>query len=74
MSEMQEKIIAAVADILGLDAALIQPDTDRETLSVWDSLAHLQIISEVEDRLGVKIPFEAVAQIRCVRDFEKYIR
>jgi acyl carrier protein len=71
---MLEKIITVIADVLDASPDLITPDTHRDTCASWDSLAHLQIIAELEDRLGVTIPFEAVSQIHCVRDFEKFIQ
>lgn len=71
---MLEEIVTVIADVLDIEAVSINLDAEREDFAAWDSLAHLQIIAEVEGKLGVKIPFEAVAQIRTVRDFERFLR
>ncbi len=71
---MLEEIVAVIADVLNIDPGSLTPDSCREDFATWDSLAHLQIIAEVEGKLGVKIPFEAVSQIRTARDFERFLR
>jgi acyl carrier protein len=70
---MADQLMAVVADVLCVEEKTLTSDSGRDSLAVWDSLAHLQIIAGVEERFGVKIPFEDVALIRCIRDFEKYI-
>ena len=73
MSDMQQKLIAVIVGVLNVDCGTLSADTTRESLSSWDSLAHLQIISEIEDTFSVMIPFEAVSKISSIRDFEAYL-
>ena len=70
---MFDELKAVVADVLCVEDKNLTPDSGRDNLAQWDSLAHLQIIAGVEERFGVKIPFEDVALIRCIHDFEKYM-
>ena len=46
----------------------INEDTLRENTPEWDSLKHLQIIMEIEEKLGKVIPIEKVPDIHSVKD------
>jgi acyl carrier protein len=39
----------------------------------WDSLAQINVISEIEAEFGVSIPIEQAAEIRQIRDFLPYL-
>lgn len=70
---MTDELKTVVADVLCVEEKDLSPDSGRDNLAEWDSLAHLQIIAGVEERFSVKIPFEDVALICCIKDFEKYM-
>lgn len=70
---MNRRTVEIIAEVLDVDPSLVTDSSTRETLSSWDSLAHLQIIAELEAEFGIKIPFEDVAGIRTVGDFARYI-
>jgi acyl carrier protein len=68
-----EELLAIVSDVFGVDAALVTPDLHRDDVANWDSLGHLRLITELEDRLGVSIPIEDFAKIQTVGDFQSYL-
>ena len=70
---MNDELITAVADVLCVGDETLTDESARGLISEWDSLAHLQIIAEVEARFNVRIPFEEVASIGCIGDFRKYL-
>ena len=45
----------------------------RATWQAWDSLAQINVVSEIEAEFGVSIPIEQVAEIRHIRDFLGYL-
>lgn len=47
-------------------------DTLREEVEGWDSLAHVMLISDVAENLGIKVPIEAFEDINCLKDILKY--
>ncbi|NMB33098.1 MAG: acyl carrier protein [Clostridium sp.] len=69
-----EELIILVSEILNLDKKDISLDTERENTPSWDSLNHIRLIAEAEERLNIRIPFESVPNIRKIGDFLDYIK
>jgi acyl carrier protein len=36
---------------------------------MWDSIAHVRIIAEIEDVLNVSVPIDRALKFRSIRDF-----
>ena len=60
---MKEKVIALIENALELPAGTITGDTMIEDVEQWDSLAHVMIIGELEEKLGIAIPLEDAAEL-----------
>lgn len=65
---MKEKVIALIEEILGVPAGTITEDTRMEDVEEWDSLAHVTMIGELEERFGISIPLEEAIEITSVRE------
>ena len=65
---MKEKIIALIEEVLQVSAGTVTEDTCMEDLEEWDSLAHVMLIGELEEKLGVSIPLDEAAEITSVRE------
>ena len=65
---MKEKIIALIEEALMLPEGTITEDTEIDDVEVWDSLAHVMIIGELEGKLGISIPLDEAIEITCVKD------
>ncbi|MDE7270382.1 MAG: acyl carrier protein [Acetatifactor sp.] len=65
---MQEKIIALIEELLKVPEGTITIDTRIEDVEEWDSLMHVMIIGELEERLGVAIPLEDAIELGSVRE------
>jgi acyl carrier protein len=70
---MKERLIAIVAAALRVPTSALTLETGPDDLQAWDSLAHINIISEIESEFLVSIPIEQVAEIRHIRDFLGYL-
>jgi acyl carrier protein len=70
---MVEKLIEIVAGALRVPASTLTPETGPGDLQAWDSLAQINIVSEIEAEFGVSIPIEQVAEIHHIRDFLPYL-
>jgi len=69
---MREKIIALIEEILKVDPGTITEETLTEEVEEWDSLAHVLIIGELEEKLGIVIPLDEAVEITSVLElFEK---
>lgn len=70
---MKEKVIALIEEILNVPAGTITEDTKSEEIEEWDSLAHVTIIGELEEKLGISVPLDEAIEITSVKEIlEKY--
>ena len=44
MTDVEQRVRSVLADVFGLDAAAIGPDTSTDTVEGWDSLHHLTVV------------------------------
>lgn len=65
---MKEKIIELIEAALEVPAGTITEDTMIADVEQWDSLAHVMIIGELEEKLGIAIPLEDAADLAGVRE------
>lgn len=65
---MKEAIIALMEEILKVEPGTISEDTKMDEVEEWDSLAHVMIIGELEERLGISIPLDEAVDIVSVKE------
>ena len=65
---MKEKIITLIEDILKVPAGTITEGTMMEDVEQWDSLAHVMIIGELEEQLGVVIPLDEAIELTGMKE------
>ena len=65
---MKEKIIALIEAALEVPSGTITEDTMIAVVEEWDSLAHVMIIGELEEKLGLSIPLEEAVDLTGVRE------
>lgn len=65
---MEEKIIIIIARILNVNTCEVEPDTAIGDLPEWDSLHHLQIITELEKEFNIKYSAADLAELEDVSD------
>jgi len=70
---MEDRLIAIIAAVLRVPVSTLTLDSGPGDLTEWDSLAQLNVVSEIEVEFGVSIPIERVADIRHIRDFLRYV-
>lgn len=52
-----------MGSILNVDPASLNPDSSNDTIAVWDSLRHMDLVLALEEEFGVSIPDEEAANI-----------
>lgn len=56
MSDVRLECIKVFADVMNVDAGVINDNTNPETLQEWDSLAHVQLVQALERAFNITIP------------------
>ena len=64
-----DEFLEFVATVLGVDSRALSLDTAYGTIPQWDSVMHLRLVMEIEERYQADIPLERVPEIRTLRDF-----
>ena len=65
--------VALAAEVFGVDAGELRPDTAFGAFHAWDSVAHLRLVMETEAKFGRPIPIEAVPSLKTLADFIPYL-
>ncbi len=65
---MKEKIIALIEELLKVPAGTITQETKIADVEEWDSLAHVMIIGELEEKLGVSIPLDEAIELADMQE------
>ena len=65
---MKKQIIELIESILKVPEGTITERTVIEDVEQWDSLAHVMIIGELEEKLGISIPLEDAIEITSVEE------
>ena len=60
------------ADVFGVGAEALSPETAFGSIEGWDSVNHLRLVMETEAKFGKPIPLEAVPGLRTLADFGRY--
>ncbi len=64
-----DEFLVFVSEILEVDVSAISSDTRYGELPEWDSLMHLRLIGEIEERYDVEFPLEDASDIQSLADF-----
>jgi len=70
---IESTINAIVADILNLDEDEVNGELSSEKAEYWDSMAHLTMVTAIEEECGVKLSMNDVQSIQCVNDMYKIV-
>jgi len=71
--EIQQELAAIVEEIAGVEAAQVTPDKSFVDDLDIDSLSMVEIAVQAEDKFGVKIPDDELANLKTVGDAVNYI-
>lgn len=57
---MEEIIRTIAARVLRVDAASLTPASSPKTVGRWDSLKHIELVSAIEERLGIQFTADEI--------------
>ncbi|MBQ8326972.1 MAG: acyl carrier protein [Lachnospiraceae bacterium] len=64
---MKEKILALITEVLKVPEGTITEETQISEVEAWDSLMHVMIIGELEDRLGISFSVDEALELANVK-------
>ena len=73
IAEIQTGLAEIVEEVAGIDADEVTPEKSFVDDLDIDSLSMVEIAVQAEDRFGVKIPDDQLAQLKHVSDAVDYI-
>jgi acyl carrier protein len=73
IAEIQSGLAEIVEEVAGIDAAEVTPEKSFVDDLDIDSLSMVEIAVQAEDKFGVKIPDEQLAELKSVGDAVNYI-
>ena len=68
MSNITKEIRELIAEILGVDSDQIDTETAIGDFPEWDSLHHIQIISSIEKKYGIRFTPDVMMDLEDVND------
>ncbi len=69
---MRNQIIELIKNKLEIEDDTIDENTRIEDIKNWDSIAHILIIGDLEEKMGISIPLDQAIEITTIGDlFEK---
>ena len=70
---MMEKLIAMVADQLGVPAAEVKPESRLKEDLKADSASIMMLVMDVETEFGIEVEDDAIEKVKTVADMVSYI-
>ena len=71
MNETNERLMTIISQVLLLDIDDISDSLKRKEYEPWDSMAHLMLISEVENQFGIFFEDDEIVEIWTVADLKQ---
>lgn len=71
--EIQSQVQEIFRRVFADDSLIITPATSQDDIEDWDSLEHINILSVIEQKFGVKFDLGEVMSMKTVGDIIKLI-
>ena len=70
---MMDKLIAMVAEQMGVDAAQVKPESRLKEDLQADSASVMMLVMDVETEFGIEVEDDAIEKVKTVGDMARYI-
>jgi acyl carrier protein len=68
---MNKILMESVSSILKVEPEAVTLETSQENTPSWDSLAHLRLILEIEQNLGIRFHSKDIPKLTSVANLSK---
>ncbi len=73
-SKNHDKMIAAFAAALNIDASMVKDELAYNTIPEWDSTAHMALIAELEDVFDIMLDTDDIIDMSSVTKAKEIIQ
>ncbi len=73
MTDFEDKLLEILSQVLLLDKDKITDELRRKDYEPWDSMAHLVVVSEIENEFEIFFEDEEVIDLWTVGDIKKVL-
>lgn len=73
MTGFEDKLLEILSKVLLIDEDKITDDLRRKDFEAWDSMAHLVVVSEIENEFEIFFEDEEVIDLWTVGDIKKVL-
>lgn len=74
MDSIKERCAKVLAEVMEVDVASINDNSNPDTMEQWDSLAHVQLVLGLEREFGVKIsPEEGIEHLTGFAEIVSFV-
>ncbi len=70
---MLDETRRCLAEALGIEVALVEPDLTMGDLPEWDSIGHVVLMSAIENRFNMQIPLERIAELTTLDALVQFV-
>lgn len=74
MTDFDDKLLDILTRVFRIEKDEIKDDLKRKDFEPWDSMAHLMLVSEVENEFEIFFEDEEVVDIWTVADLKKLLK
>ncbi|MGY5879870.1 MAG: acyl carrier protein [Candidatus Thorarchaeota archaeon] len=74
MTDFDNKLLDILTRVFRIEKDEIKDDLKRKDFEPWDSMAHLMLVSEVENEFEIFFEDEEVVDIWTVADLKKILK
>lgn len=73
-SSRDNELMTVLSKVLLIDKSKISDEMSRKSVTEWDSMAHLMLVSELESAFDIIIDDDDIVEIQTVADIKKILR
>jgi len=73
-NKMKDEIYNVIADVFGIEKTKISEDLSKENFEKWDSIMHLSLIAELEEKFEISFEPEEIELINSVMKLREIIK
>ena len=73
MADFENKLLDIISKVLLLDKDKITDDLRRKDFEPWDSMAHLILVSEIENEFDMFFEDEEIVELWTVGDIKRVL-
>jgi acyl carrier protein len=74
MTQLEQKIIASVAEVASIDAKLLGLDSQAGSVEGWDSITHLSLMVSLGQEFDFEVDATVLSDVQSIKDIADLIQ